>query len=86
MPEIMLILCNNINIYTGEYMLINILSISTSTRYQQTADYYLGHHWTVKRYNNDGKFPSYGRNVILEDFDKDIKIKDEWFLPLWAES
>jgi len=77
-------------------MKINILSISTSTRIQQTKTFYEDHNWNVNVFNNDGKFPSYGRNAILESFydsteewccicDDDITLFDDrnetaWFL------
>ena len=75
---------------------INILSISTSKRIQQTKTFYEDHKWNVNVFNNDGKFPSYGRNAILESFydsdqewccicDDDITLFDDrnetaWFL------
>ena len=56
-------------------MQIKILSISDSQRVDVTKAYYESYGWDVQVYNNDGKFPSYGRNNILEDF---YNSNDEW--------
>lgn len=56
-------------------MKINILSISTSTRVKQTQTFFENENWNVSIYNNDNKFPSYGRNNILEEF---YNSNDEW--------
>lgn len=69
-------------------MKINILSISTSKRIDPTIEFYERYGWQVDRFNNDNRFPSYGRNAILESFydstdewccicDDDITIRDD---------
>lgn len=52
-----------------------VLSISTSERVQTTLDFFAKWQWDTVRYNNDGLFPSWGRNAILEQF---YDSGDEW--------
>lgn len=56
-------------------MKINILTISTSERLAQTVEFYNKWNWQVKLHYNDNRFPSWGRNEILEDF---YNSGDEW--------
>tara|TARA_Y100001963_G_C6659704_1_gene389830 strand:- start:118 stop:852 length:735 start_codon:yes stop_codon:yes gene_type:complete len=56
-------------------MKINILSISTSERVKQTKTFFENYNWNVNVFNNDNKFPSWGRNAILETF---YDSTDEW--------
>lgn len=52
-----------------------ILSISKSERIQTSIDFWDKWGWEHQRFNNDGKFPSWGRNEIFDDF---YNSSDEW--------